>query len=125
MILHLCSRGELEAARRDGARRPPSLAEVGFVHCSDPGTVHLPASRLFAGRADVVVLVVDPARLDVPVRWEPGVGPGGGEDPRGPWFPHVYGPLPLDAVVAVHDLVPEPDGTFRPPPGVASPPAPG
>ena len=124
MILHLCSREELADARVDGARRPPSLDEVGFVHCSDPGTVHLPASRLYAGRGDVVVLVVDPARLashGVPVRWEPGVGAQGGEDPRGPWFPHVYGPLPLDAVVAVHDLVPEPDGSFRPPPAVADP----
>jgi uncharacterized protein (DUF952 family) len=121
VILHLCTRDELAAAREQGARRPPSLAEVGFVHCSDPGTVHLPAARLYAGRTDVVVLVVDPARLaahGVPVRWEPGVGSRGGEDPRGPWFPHVYGPLVLDAVVAVHDLVPEPDGTFRPPPAV-------
>ncbi|WP_433782948.1 DUF952 domain-containing protein [Actinomycetospora sp. CA-101289] len=118
MILHLCTRDELAVAQEQGARRPPSLDEVGFVHCSDPGTVHLPASRLYAGRTDVVVLVVDPARLaahGVAVRWEPGVSNGGGEDPRGPWFPHVYGPLVLDAVVAVHDLVPEADGTFRPP----------
>ncbi|HSK60474.1 MAG TPA: DUF952 domain-containing protein [Actinomycetospora sp.] len=118
MILHLCTRDELAVARAQGARRPPSLGEVGFVHCSDPGTVHLPASRLYAGRTDVVVLVVDPALLaaqGVPVRWEPGVGIHGGEDPRGPWFPHAYGPLLLDAVVAVHDLLPEPDGTFRPP----------
>lgn len=121
MILHLCTRAELDEARASGARRPPSLDDVGFVHCSDPGTVHLPATRLFAGRTDVVVLVVDPARLDVPVRWEPGVGEHGGEDPRGPWFPHVYGPLPLDAVVATHDLVPEADGTFRPPPAIARP----
>jgi uncharacterized protein (DUF952 family) len=115
VILHLCTEAELAAARADGARRPPSLDEVGFVHCSDPGTVHLPASRLFAGRTDVLALVVDTARLGVPVRWEPGVGAQGTEDPRGPWFPHVYGPLPLDAVVAVHPLVPGPDGTFRPP----------
>lgn len=123
MILHLCTRAELDAARAEGARRPPSLDDVGFVHCSDPGTVHLPAGRLFAGRTDVVVLVVDPSLLEVPVRWEPGVGPGGGEDPRGPWFPHVYGPLGLDAVVAVHDLVPEPDGSFRPPPALAARPS--
>jgi uncharacterized protein (DUF952 family) len=128
VILHLCTREELAAARAEGARRPPSLDEVGFVHLSDPGTVHLPASRLYAGREDVVVLVVDPARLaahGVPVRWEPGVGPQGTEDPRGPWFPHAYGPLPMDAVVAVHDLVAEQDGTFRPPPPVADAAAPG
>jgi uncharacterized protein (DUF952 family) len=122
VILHLCTADELAAARAEGVRRPPSLDEVGFVHCSDPGTVHLPATRLFAGRTDVVVLAVDPDRLaarGVPVRWEPGVGAHGTEDPAGPWFPHVYGPLPLDAVVAVHDLVPAPDGTFRPPPVVA------
>ncbi|GLZ47621.1 glutathione S-transferase [Actinomycetospora sp. NBRC 106375] len=122
MILHLCTAAQLEAARADGARRPPSLDEVGFVHCSDPGTVHLPAGYLFPGRTDVVVLAVDTDRLaalGVAVRWEPGVGPQGGEDPRGPWFPHVYGPLPLDAVVAVHPLVPQPDGTFRPPPEIA------
>ncbi len=122
MILHLCTREELAAARAEGARRPPSLDEVGFVHCSDPGTVHLPASRLYAGRDDVVVLVVDPARLaahGVPVRWEPGVGPQGTEDSRGPWFPHAYGALPMDAVVAVHDLGAEQDGSFRPPSHVA------
>jgi uncharacterized protein (DUF952 family) len=122
VILHLCTADELATARAAGVRRPPSLDEVGFVHCSDPGTVHLPARRLFAGRTDVVVLVVDPALLGhVVVRWEPGVGAAGAEDPGGPWFPHVYGPLPMAAVVAVHALVPGPDGTFRPPPEVAAP----
>lgn len=124
MILHLCTTDELAAARVEGARRPPSLDDLGFVHCSDPGTVHLPASRLYAGRTDVVVLVVDTDRLAaraVPVRWEPGVGAQGAEDPHGPWFPHLYGPLPLEAVVAVHPLVPEPDGTFRPPPQITGP----
>lgn len=124
VILHLCTAGELAAARAEGARRPPSLDEVGFVHCSDPGTVHLPAARLFAGRTDVVVLVLDTERLaagGVPVRWEPGVGAQGVEDPRGPWFPHAYGPLPMEAVVAVHALAPEPDGTFRPPVALAAP----
>jgi uncharacterized protein (DUF952 family) len=80
-----------------GAVAPPSLAEVGFVHLSAPAQVHLPAERLFPGREDVVLLVVDPARLHHPVRREPGV-PG---DPASMRFPHLYGPLPTSAVVAV------------------------
>lgn len=113
MIVHICADEEWAAATRAGGPlRPPSLETEGFVHCSDPGTVAVPASTLFAGRADLVLLELDPARLEHPVRWEPGVTGGQVED-SGPWFPHVYGPLPLAAVVAVHPFPPEPDGTFR------------
>ena len=97
---------------------PASLGSEGFVHCSDPGTVALPASRLYRGRTDLLVLEVDPARVGVPVRWEPGVRDGQVET-SGPWFPHVYGPLPRVAVVAVHGFPPEDDGTFRLPASLA------
>jgi uncharacterized protein (DUF952 family) len=92
-----------------------SLATQGFVHCSDFGTVHLPAGALFAGRTDLVLLVIDPAAVDVAVRWEP----GDPASPGGAWFPHVYGPIPAGAVIAVHDFPPSPDGTFRLPPALA------
>jgi uncharacterized protein (DUF952 family) len=96
-LLHLTTSAGWAAALDAGAVTPPSLAEVGFVHLSTPAQVHLPALRLFPGRKDVVVLVVDPARLSDPVRFEPGV-PG---DPASMRFPHLYGPLPTTAVVAV------------------------
>jgi len=97
LLLHLTTPAEWRAALEAGAVTPPSLAEVGFVHLSSPDQVHLPAERLFAGRRDVVLLVVDPTRLTDPVRLEPGV-PG---DPASMRFPHLYGPLPTSAVVAV------------------------
>jgi len=96
-LLHLTTPADWRAALDAGAVVPPSLAEVGFVHLSTPDQVHLPAERLFPGRRDVVVLVVDPVRLPDPVRLEPGV-PG---DPASMRFPHLYGPLPTAAVVAV------------------------
>ena len=111
MILHICTRQEWDTRTGD-LLRPASLDAEGFVHCSDPGTVALPAGRLHAGRTDLVLLEIDPDRLDVPVRWEPGVADGRVET-SGPWFPHVYGPLPGSAVRAVHAFPPEADGSFR------------
>lgn len=106
MILHITTR---DAWRSGEPYRADSLDTEGFIHCSDFGTVHLPANRLYAGRTDLVLLEIDPARLDVPLRWEPGAPP----DPNGAWFPHVYGPIPPTAVVAVHDFEPSADGRFQ------------
>jgi uncharacterized protein (DUF952 family)/GNAT superfamily N-acetyltransferase len=97
VLLHLIEPAQWRAALAEGAVRPPSLDQVGFVHLSIPEQVHLPAERLFPGRRDLVLLVVDPARLADPVRFEPGVP----EDPPGATFPHLYGPLPTAAVIAV------------------------
>ena len=107
-LLHLCGRSDWDDAKAVGELRPRSLAEVGFVHLSAPHQVHLPANRLFAGRTDLVLLHVDPHGLDSPVRWEPGVA----TDPDSMLFPHLYGPLPLRAVVEVTRYRPGSDGRF-------------
>ena len=97
VLLHLIEPAQWRAALADGAVRPPSLADVGFVHLSTPDQVHIPAEALFPGRRDLVLLVVDPARLTDPVRFEDGVPP----HPDGLRFPHLYGTLPVSAVIAV------------------------
>lgn len=115
MILHICPAGDWPGSNGT-AYRPASLDTVGFIHCSDPGTTHLPANALYAGRSGLVLLEIDPARLGVPVRWEDGDPP----HPAGIWFPHVYGPIRPEAVVGVHPFPPSPDGTFRLPQAVAN-----
>lgn len=117
-LLHLVEPRAWRTALDDGALRPPSLHSAGFVHLSTPDQVHLPAQRLFPGRSDLVLLVVDPRRVPDPVRWEAGV-PG---DPASMRFPHLYGPLPATAVVAVVPYRPQgPDGRTRPPKGLPAP----
>jgi uncharacterized protein (DUF952 family) len=110
-LLHLCSADEWGLARTRGEHRPGSLSDVGFIHLSSPEQVHLPANRLYAGRTDLVLLHIDPARLSSPIRWEPGVS----TDPESMLFPHLYGPLPVTAVTSVTRYLPGVDGTFAPP----------
>ncbi|WP_219416368.1 DUF952 domain-containing protein [Pseudonocardia nigra] len=110
-LLHITTPAEWETARAAGVVAPPSLEQVGFVHLSTADEVALPANRLHAGRDDLLLLVLDPARIGVEVRFEPGV-PG---DPESMLFPHAYGPVPTAAVTAVVPYRPGPDGRFAAP----------
>ncbi|MFG2104685.1 DUF952 domain-containing protein [Micromonospora echinaurantiaca] len=68
----------------------------GFVHLSAADQVVETARRHFAGVTGLTLLTVDPARLGDALRWEPSRG--------GQLFPHLYGPLPVAAVVAAQAL---------------------
>ncbi|MGI5437708.1 DUF952 domain-containing protein [Streptomyces shenzhenensis] len=100
-ILHLTERPLWEAARERGSyemsTRGRTLREEGFIHFSTRAQLPGVAAFLYGSYDrpdDLVVLVVDPALLGVPVKYET-AEPGGEE------FPHVYGPVPVEAVVDV------------------------
>jgi uncharacterized protein (TIGR00299 family) protein len=92
-LLHVLERDRWEAV--EGAYRPESLDSEGFVHFSTVDSVLGVARSNHADADDPVLVVVDPADLDVEVRYE--------EMPSGS-FPHVYGPVERDAVVDVLDF---------------------
>ncbi len=110
VLVHLCSVEDWRTAQAGGEHRPESLGVQGFIHLSAPEQVHLPANRLYAGRDDLILLHIDPAKLTDPVRWEPGVP----TDPDAMLFPHLYGPLPVEAVTTTTSYVPDADGRFAP-----------
>ncbi len=100
-IYHLALQHEWSAAvdSDQGVGRPyrrstlgRSLEDEGFIHCSFATQVQMIADLVYHGRRDVVLLVIDPSRLQAEVRVE---NTEGGVER----FPHIYGPLPLDAVV--------------------------
>jgi uncharacterized protein (DUF952 family) len=110
LLVHICAIGEWSSAQNSGFVHPDPSGDVDFIHLSTPEQVHLPANRLFRGREDLLLLHIDRALLDSPIRWEPGVP----TDPESMLFPHLYGPLPVTAVIRVCAYVPGADGTFTP-----------
>jgi len=108
MIFHFCGRDEWAAAQRTGIYASDSLPTEGFIHCSTIDTVLIPANAIARGRTDLVLLEIDESLLHAPVLYET----GDPSDADSPLFPHIYGPFRPDAVVAVHDFLCEPDGTF-------------
>ena len=97
MLMHLTTREEWDAAQQAGVYEPPSLAKEGFVHLSAPNQVLATAERHYPGVRGLVMLTIAAERLRSPLRYE--TVPEHGE-----MFPHLYGPLNLDAVTAVVDF---------------------
>ncbi len=116
MIYHLTSRQAWSEARNGSAYHAESLASEGFIHCSTEMQVLPVAEKYYKGQSDIVLLKIDPALLSSELRWEP---PSGGAPPpgvpEGDLFPHIYGPINLDAVVKVYDLQLNPDGSYQTP----------
>ena len=104
-ILHITSEGAWAEAVARGAYTADSLATEGFIHCSTPAQVVWVANTRFRGRTDLILLHIDPLTLDADVRYE---NLEGGRER----FPHVYGAIPVSAVVEVTPFRPADDGTF-------------
>jgi uncharacterized protein (DUF952 family) len=109
-IYHIARAADWERAQADGAYTTSSvgktLAEEGFIHASQASQVTRTANKFYRDvPGDLVVLVIDTGRLRSVLRYE---DVPGSDLP----FPHIYGPLNADAVIAAWPLLPGPDGTF-------------
>lgn len=105
VIFHITTAAAWDDARARGSYTADSLASEGFIHCSEHDQFVWVANTRFRGRPDLVLLHVDEARLQSMVRRE---NLEGGQA----LFPHIYGPLNVDAVLAVSAMRPAADGGF-------------
>lgn len=106
VFFHIIGSSEWANAEAAGRYEPDSLSSEGFIHLSLREQIARPANLLYRGRSDLVLLVVDGDALVPEVVMEPG---SHGESEL---FPHLYGPLNLDAVLEVVGFPPNADGTF-------------
>jgi|SRR5215469_4300539 len=108
-IYHIAFESDWALASETGeyrvSTRGKTLDEQGFIHASDAHQVAGVANFIYRQDDGLVVLEIDVAKLRSQVRYE-GV-PGSDE-----LFPHIYGPLNVDAVVAVLPFAQGPDGSF-------------
>ncbi len=88
---------QMQALESDGsfAGAPVDLAD-GYIHLSTAAQLTETVDKHFAGQADLHIAAVDLEALGAAVKWEPSRG--------GQMFPHIYGPLALDAVIAYGPL---------------------
>lgn len=110
-VFKIAGREEWAAAEAAGVYTgaPVDVAD-GFIHFSAAHQVAETAAKHFAGRDDLLLVAVDADALGDALRWE--VSRGGDR------FPHLYGPLPLDAVLWVKALPLAAEGAHVFPEGV-------
>jgi len=104
-ILHITDRSQWQFAEESGEYVADSLLEHGFIHCSKMEQVITVANSLLKGQRNLVLLDIDTERINARIVYE---NLEGGAD----LFPHIYGPINVDAVVKVYEFHPDSDGTF-------------
>ncbi|MDW3219272.1 MAG: adenosine deaminase [Acidimicrobiales bacterium] len=110
-LVHLTEREVWEAVGPSGSYLPREWDRDGFIHLSSLPQLLTPANRFYRGRDDLVAVVLDAHLLGAAVVWEAGTG-------TVERFPHLYGAITADAVLAEVPLHSEPDGGFLLPPAL-------
>lgn len=108
-IYHIAFRTDWDAAAAAGEYRVSSrgrtLEDEGFLHASTENQVTGVANAFYADAEDLVVLIIEPELLAAPLKYEPAPG-------TDQLFPHIYGPLNLDAVVGTAELGRDAEGRY-------------
>jgi uncharacterized protein (DUF952 family) len=117
LIYHLVTGSEFRKQVKGDMYLPARFDQDGFIHCTgEPDTLLAVANDYFSGVEEpVLVLVIETARLAAEVRFEPPAPVGGSGTShleRDLLFPHIYGPLNLDAVTGI-GLLRRGDGAYQ------------
>ena len=120
-IYHITTRADWQAAQAAGVYRAASLESQGFIHFSGIEQVRRVADAVYSGQTDLLLLAVSPGWLRAPLKFEPPDPNVPTHHSAGEHFPHLYGPLNLEAVLNAVDFPPSPDGGFDLPAGLTVP----
>ena len=92
IIYHVTTVQEWNAAKEKGFYNAPSLEIEGFIHCSEAQQLQGVLHRYYQGKTNLLKLVIDTDKLKSKLQYD--LAPSVNEQ-----FPHIYGPINLDAVI--------------------------
>jgi uncharacterized protein (DUF952 family) len=106
LVFKIVSSTEWRAAEASGVFAGAAVDRAdGYIHFSTAAQAPGTAEKWFGGRDDLTLVAIDADALGAQLRWEPSRG--------GALFPHLYGELPLTAVVWSRPLPLAEDGRHR------------
>jgi uncharacterized protein (DUF952 family) len=94
----------LEAALAAGSLVRDDLKNEGFIHASPADQLTRVANKFYRQVKSLRCAVVEKAKVRSEVKYEPATGG---------LYPHIYGPLNMDAVVRVIELTPNAEGRYE------------
>ena len=97
IIFHVTTSRAWEEAKQKGFYENDSLKEEGFIHCSQEEQVAGVLERYFQGQKNLVKLIIDTDKLTSKYIFD-------WSSSTQDTFPHVYGPINLEAVTGVSEL---------------------
>ena len=97
MIYHVVTEANWQNALQQGFYEAESLAKEGFIHTSKAEQVAGVLERYYQNQINLFLLHIDETKLTAPLKYE--LAPSVNEE-----FPHIFGPLNIDAVVKVEKL---------------------
>lgn len=99
VIYHFTTLQEWEEAQDKGSYEPPSFQREGYIHCATQEQLEGVLQKHFKQHENLVKLVIDPSRLTSGLRYDK-------DEEQQQEFPHIYGPLNLEAVTQIVFLDP-------------------
>jgi uncharacterized protein (DUF952 family) len=104
VIFHIAKSQQWEEAKQLQSYRGDTLDSEGFIHCSTLPQVVRIANKIFFGQKGLLLLWIDSGKVQAEVKYESAAGD---------LYPHIYGPLNVDAVLKVIKFESGADGKFE------------
>lgn len=105
IILHCLTKSKWDKVKENSYYGIESIEAYGFIHCSSIKNFWRVAPNFKNIDESLLLLCIDSDRVEATIKWED-------DDTGGREYPHIYGELNLDSVVAVLPFLKDHHGDF-------------